>query len=65
MIRTQNRKNTLLWLIKPEDSSSWENKGKGISFRKLYKKTLAYSISKFIFWYSVAIAVTILLAKLQ
>lgn len=65
MIRTQNRKQTLLWLIKPEDSSSWENKGKRISFRRLYKKTLAYSISKFLFWYSMAIVVTILLAKLQ
>jgi len=65
MIRTENRKNTLLWLIKPEDSSSWEPKGKKISFRKLYKKTLAYSITKFLFWYSMAIVVTILLARLN
>ncbi len=54
-MKMQDSKNSLLWLIKPEDSSSYGTEG----------TTVFSSITKFITWYVIALVIGFLLSRLH
>ncbi len=61
MMKIERRVHDLLWLIRAEDSSSWDGRRKG---EGNYGDTTR-SILKCLAWYAVALTVTIFLAKLH
>lgn len=65
MKKIQDRDNTLLWLMKPEDSSSWDAERMEACPCEQNRKVLFSSTAKFLVWYGAALSMGILLARLH
>ena len=65
MMKMQDQENTLLWLMKPEDSSSWEAKRVAGCPCQKSRRVMFGSMAKFFVWYATALSIGILLSKLH
>lgn len=64
MMSMEKEPNIWLWLMMPEDSSSWES-NRSFALNLHGRKGIVRSISKVLFWYGAALSLTILIGKLH
>lgn len=65
MMQMQERDKALLWLMTPEDSSSWDADGMEACACEQDRRVVFSSIAKFLVWYGAALSMGILLARLH